>query len=213
MLHFLVRKGAKGEVDRDFHEANRRFFRFMTLKYNTGMIFCYVYKKTRRNKKEYKNEKKQEEIQKREETIKKKRKETRSKKKKNARIIVPEGEIDRRRHAFQDLFRLLRRCQKRLCHSHGVDALRKQVRASVQQSARDHADGGRPVPRLDVLRLAQLHEHLRGGVENLGRRFVQQQSTNEARTAGLDVLRAMSSLQSIAMSAPPTCRCCQRLSR
>lgn len=48
-----------------------------------------------------------------------------------------------------------------------MDALRQQIAARVQQRSRDHTHRGRAVPGLYVLRLTQLYQHLRRGVEHL----------------------------------------------
>lgn len=79
----------------------------------------------------------------------------------------PVSQVDGCRHALQDLLRFVRCREERLRHRHRMDTLRQQIAARIQQRSRDHAHGGRTVPGLYILWLAQLHQHLRGGVEHL----------------------------------------------
>mmetsp|Transcript_1502 Transcript_1502/g.3826 ORF Transcript_1502/g.3826 Transcript_1502/m.3826 type:complete len:487 (+) Transcript_1502:210-1670(+) len=78
--------------------------------------------------------------------------------------LLTVGEVEWDGHTLQDGFRLTRRNQEALRDDRWVDALLEQDIRRVEQCACNHSDRGGAIARLDILRLGQVDEHLRGRV-------------------------------------------------
>ena len=71
------------------------------------------------------------------------------------------------RHRGKDLLGLRGAAQEAVRDHGGVDALVEQLRAGIEQGARNNHHGGGSVSRLDVLRLGKLDQHASSGVKHL----------------------------------------------
>mmetsp|Transcript_10330 Transcript_10330/g.25325 ORF Transcript_10330/g.25325 Transcript_10330/m.25325 type:complete len:346 (-) Transcript_10330:113-1150(-) len=76
-------------------------------------------------------------------------------------------DVQRDRHVLQDLAGFVAGFAHGVGDHRGVHALAEQVDALGEERAAEHGDGGGPVARHDVLRLGQLHQHLRRRVRHL----------------------------------------------
>ena len=74
------------------------------------------------------------------------------------------------RHLLQDLRGLLARLPHGVRDDRGVNALVEELEALLEERPANHDNGGGPVAGVHVLRLGELDEHLRRGVDDLSSR-------------------------------------------